>query len=144
MKPLPGADAETLRAWAADVAPLGGADCLTALRGLRKEMEAALEQGAGPIRDEAGIESALQMVSRAQHHLNELPPCPEDQWPARLRLENDLIAARLALLASLERRQSVGVYRRADHPEAAPRPFRVRLALTGTLLYPEKQPWPGE
>ena len=70
--------------------------------------------------------------------------CPLRQVYEKMELDFALIAARLTLLASLERRQSVGVYRRADHPEAAPRPFRVRLALTGTLLYPEKQPWPGE
>ena len=143
MDRLPGADPEALRAWAEETAPIGDEDLAAPLAAMRREMEAALRAGAGPVRDQTGVEKALQTVSHAQHELNELPPCPEDQCFTRLRLENDLIAARLTLLSSMERRESVGVYRRADHPEAPRRPYRVRLALTGMLLFPEKEDWSG-
>lgn len=139
---LPGAGEVTLAAWAQENLPAGGQDCSAELDQMRKQMEMALQSGAGPVRDQASVEAALQTVSYLQHELNELPSCPADQWFSRLRLENDLIAARLTLLASMERRESVGLYQRTDHPESAKTPYRVRLQLTGMLLFPEKQPWP--
>lgn len=108
-----------------------------------KRYQDTIRAGAGPVREQSSIEAALQTVSRLQHELNELPPCPKEQWFSRMRLENDLIAARLTLLASLERRESVGVFQRSDHPEKAKSPYRVRLQLTGMLLFPEKEAWGG-
>lgn len=140
---LPGADAGMLNAWAEEILPLGSHDLEEKMKHIRADMESAMRSGAGPVREQSSIEAALQTVSRLQHELNELPPCPEDQWFFRLRLENDLIAARLTLLSSLERRESVGVYRRSDHPEKAESPYRVQLQLNGLLLFPEKEAWHG-
>ena len=140
---LPGADACVLNAWAEETLLTGSYDLKEKAGRIRAEMAAAMRSGAGPVREQSSIEAALQTVSRLQHELNELPPCPKEQWFSRMRLENDLIAARLTLLASLERRESVGIYQRSDHPEKAKSPYRVRLQLTGMLLFPEKEAWGG-
>ena len=137
-----GADADALATWAEETVIPGSADLSEGLLSIRRQMEAALHSGAGPIRDQASVEAALQTASHLQHELNELPPCAAGQWAQRLRLENDLIAARLTLLASMERRESIGLYRRSDHPETAKKPYRIRLQLTGMLLFPEKEALP--
>ena len=138
---LPGAEEASLLRWAEEEIRPGKEPIGDAVKRLRGVLEDALQQGAYVLRDGASIESALQTVCQAQHELNELPGASPEASYERLRLENDLIAARLTLLSALERRETVGCHVRLDYPGREAKPYRVVLELKDNVLQLNRQNW---
>lgn len=170
MEYLPGAKEDALYDWVAELVFIGQKDQTAAFARIRSEIETVLEKGAGPVRTQQQIEDALQITAHLQHELNELELCPLHQVWERMELEHAITAARLTLLASLEREECCGCYQRAairkteaaspaeagDAPVESPAPadgeqteliirdrapYRVTMKLTNMLLLPEKTPW---
>ena len=104
-------------------------------------MQNALQKGAYVLRSEKLLEDALQSASELQHHVSALPPCPAEQAFARLRLENDLTAARLVILSALERKESVGCHVRSDCPDRESSRYRIHVQLKDQLLRVTREDW---
>ena len=141
MEETPGAADAPLRAWAEEMVKAGAADIADDLSKIRGGMQDALQTGAYVLRSGEKTESALQAASELQHGIAALPPCREQQAFDRLRLENDLTAARLTLLAALERKESVGCHVRLDCPDREEKRYRVRICLKDQLLHLDREDW---
>ncbi len=110
---LSGADEETIYAWANETVYIGQKDQSAAYARIRQEIAHTLNAGAGEIRTQEKIEDGLKIIAHLQHELNDLDLCPLRQVYEKMELDFALIAARLTLLASLEREESCGCYKRA-------------------------------
>ena len=110
---LPGADEETIYKWANETVFIGQKDQSTAYARIRNEIAHTLNASAGEIRTQEKIEDGLKIIAHLQHELNDLDLCPLRQVYEKMELDFALIAARLTLLASLEREESCGCYKRA-------------------------------
>lgn len=141
--PAGGAD-EALLAWAEENYPLTDVPVQSSpdasLRRILEEAQDVQRHLAGAP-DQGTLEQALQTASHLQHELNELPPACPAETIRRLTAEQILVYLRLHLLASLERRDSVGCFQRADFPSAPRKPYRIRMGLQGMILFPEKEDW---
>ena len=145
---LPGADPEALFSWVAEVVFVGQKNQAEEYSRIRKEIEGALESGAGAVRSQERIEAALQKVAHLQHELNDLDLCILPQIYEKFLLEHALITARLALLASLEREECRGCYQRAnirlipvEKPEApAQEPEEAAEAAEEEAMAAEEEP----
>lgn len=141
MENLPGAEEQALSVWAEEQIKAGESDIASQVQEMRAAMENALQKGAYVLRSGASMEEALQQTSQLQHTLTALPPCRREQAFSRLRLENDLTAARLTLLSALERRESVGCQVRTDCPNREQTRYRVRIRLKDNLLQLQREDW---
>ena len=110
---LPGADKETIYKWANETVYIGQKDQTDAYARIRNEIAHTLNASAGEIRTQEKIEDGLRIIAHLQHELNDLDLCPLRQVCEKMELEFALIAARLTLLASLEREECCGCYKRA-------------------------------
>ena len=110
---LPGADEETIYAWANETVYIGQKDQSAAYARIRQEIAHTLNGSAGEIRTQEKIEDGLKIIAHLQHELNDLDLCPLRQVCEKMELDFALIAVRLTLLASLEREESCGCYKRA-------------------------------
>ena len=110
---LPGADEETIYKWVNELVFIGQKDQAEAYARIRQEIAHTLNASAGEIRTQEKIEDGLKIVAHLQHELNDLDLCPLRQVYEKMELDFALIAARLTLLASLEREESCGCYKRA-------------------------------
>ena len=136
-----GASADELNAWAQEICKIGTNNIESETREIRTEMQNALQKGAYVLRSGKLLEDALQSASELQHHVSALPPCPAEQAFDRLRLENDLTAARLVILAALERKESVGCHVRSDCPERENSRYRIHVQLKDQLLRVTREDW---
>ncbi|MBR5111452.1 MAG: FAD-binding protein [Clostridia bacterium] len=109
----PGADADALYKWANDTVFIGQKDQSTAYTRIRQEIAHTLNVSAGEVRTQEQIENGLKIIAHLQHELNDLDLCPLHQVREKMELDFALIAARLTLLASLEREECCGCYKRA-------------------------------
>ena len=110
---LPGADEETIYKWVNELVFIGQKDQAEAYARIRQEIDHTLNASAGEIRTQEKIEDGLKIIAHLQHELNDLDLCPLRQVYEKMELDFALIAARLTLLASLEREESCGCYKRA-------------------------------
>lgn len=110
---LLGADEETIYSWANETVFIGQKDQAAAYARIRQEIVHTLNACAGEIRTQEKIEDGLKIIAHLQHELNDLDLCPLRQVCEKMELDFALIAARLTLLASLEREESCGCYKRA-------------------------------
>lgn len=138
---VPGAEEEALIPWAQEIIRHGTEDTAAQLSEIRTGMQEALQHGAYVLRSGKALEEALQSASLLQHRLSSLPPSPADQAYARLRLENDLTAARLTILSALERRESVGCHVRDDFPGREKSRYRIHAQLKDQLLLISREDW---
>lgn len=88
------------------------------IRGLR----AAMTQGAGVIRDAAGLVHALRRIATI-----------ETEGMAHPRIANMTAAATLICAAALMRHESRGAHCRSDHPDTLPEARRSRLTLAEAM-----------
>ena len=116
---LPGADEETLYNWVGETVFVGQRDQSAPFSCIRHEITHTLNASAGEIRTQEKIEDGLEIIAHLQHELNELDLCPLPQVYEKMELEFGLIAARLTLLASLEREECCGCFKRAATRPAA-------------------------
>ncbi len=110
---LPGADEETMYKWVNETVYIGQKDQTAAYARIRNEIAHTLNISAGEIRTQEKIEDGLKLIAHLQHELNDLDLCPLRQVCEKMELDFALIAARLTLLASLEREESCGCFKRA-------------------------------
>lgn len=110
---LSGADEETIYKWVNETVYIGQKDQSAAYARIRQEIAHTLNASAGEIRTQEKIEDGLRIIAHLQHELNDLDLCPLHQVYEKMELEFALIAARLTLLASLEREECCGCYKRA-------------------------------
>ena len=110
---LPGADEETLYKWVNETVYIGQKDQSDAYARIRQEIAHTLNASAGEIRTQEKIEDGLKIIAHLQHEFNDLDLCPLRQVCEKMKLDFALIAARLTLLASLEREECRGCYKRA-------------------------------
>lgn len=101
---------------------------------LIRRLRAAMTEGAGVIRDAAGLTRALRRIAAI-----------EAEGAAHPQIANMAAAATLICAAALIRRESRGAHCRSDHPEPLPNAARSRLTLTKALdlrasLEPEPEP----
>ncbi|MBR3109538.1 MAG: FAD-binding protein [Clostridia bacterium] len=113
MEFLPGADNDALYKWVNETVFIGQKDQIEAYARIRREIAHTLNTSAGEIRTQEKIEDGLKIIAHLQHELNDLDLCPLRQVCEKMELEFALIAARLTLLASLEREECRGCYKRA-------------------------------
>ena len=137
---LPGADEETIYKWVNETVYIGQKDQSAAYARIRNEIAHTLNASAGEIRTQEKIEDGLRIIAHLQHELNDLDLCPLRQVYEKMELEFALIAARLTLLASLEREETCGCFKRAviklvekepaqeEHTEETPEPETVETA----------------
>ncbi|MBR3016280.1 MAG: FAD-binding protein [Clostridia bacterium] len=109
----PGADEEALYKWANETVYIGQKDQTAAYARIRQEIAHTLNVCAGEMRTQEKIEDGLKIIAHLQHDLNDLDLCPLHQVREKMELDFALIAARLTLLASLEREECCGCYKRA-------------------------------
>ena len=108
-----GADEDSLYRWANETVYIGQKDQTETYARIRQEIAHTLNVSAGQIRTQEKIEDGLKIIAHLQHELNDLDLCPLHQVYEKMELDFALIAARLALLASLEREECRGCYQRA-------------------------------
>ena len=113
MEFLPGADEETFYKWANETVFIGQKDQTEAYARIRQEIAHTLRASAGQVRTQEKIEDGLKVIAHLQHELNDLELCPLRQVYEKMELDFALIAARLTLVASLEREECCGCYKRA-------------------------------
>lgn len=100
---------------------------------LRRELQQLLRQALGVIRNGAELQSGIDRVDRMLLELGAYEGCYEKH-----RLYNDLLTARMALLAASHRKGSVGCHYREDSAdEPAYRITIVKQAETMMLLHDE-------
>ena len=109
----PGADEEALYQWANETVFIGQKDQSEAFARIRQEISHTLNVSAGEVRTQERIEEGLKIIAHLQHELNDLDLCPLHQVREKMELDFALVAARLTLLASLEREECCGCYKRA-------------------------------
>ena len=126
-----GADREDPERAAETLLGLGDADIAAALDALEAEIDKAAPAPWDLL--------ALQTVCEAQHHLNELPPAPPAQVLRRLLIENRLIAVRLHLTCSLERRHTAEGFPGGLPVRGGEEAYRVRTAMRDGMFYVEKE-----
>ena len=85
-------------------------------------LRAAMTQGAGVIRDAAGLGHALRRIATI-----------ETEGMAHPRIANMTAAATLICAAALMRRESRGAHCRSDHPDTLPEARRSRLTLAEAM-----------
>ncbi|MBL6945775.1 MAG: L-aspartate oxidase [Rhodospirillales bacterium] len=100
---------------------------------LRRELCDLMYRGAGLVRDESGMVSALHGIDEIEaviHNAAWVRATPDPQNPHEIsELSNMLTVARAVLVAALVREESRGAHIRSDFPEAAPKAARNRLTL---------------
>ena len=89
---------------------------------LRREMQGALEAGAGIYRDAAGLEASAAKIQELRERfagvaLDDHSLTFNTELTACLELENMLELASAIIESGLERRESRGAHQRTDHPE---------------------------
>ncbi|NYD21415.1 L-aspartate oxidase [Kineococcus aurantiacus] len=89
----------------------------------RRELQAALWEHAGLVRDEAGLAVATKLLTPQEEPV-EILPGDLDVPRATREDANLLLAARLLVAAATARRESLGAHFRSDHPTSPPRPVR--------------------
>jgi len=90
--------------------------------GLRNEMQAAIDEGAGIYRTAEGLESAISTIQELQERygdvaLDDRSRTFNTELMASLELANLLDVAEAVLHSALSRTESRGAHQRTDHPE---------------------------
>ena len=88
---------------------------------IRRQLQAAMERGAGIYRTEESLEEAARELRRLRDSARDLTLDDRDQTfntelVAALELENMLDVAEAVVRSALERRESRGAHTRTDHP----------------------------
>lgn len=115
-----------------ETAATGGESIVKPLSQLREELQAALAGGAGVLRDGDALAAALVRLNAARSALQNRRGADAGEAFARVRLENDVIAATLVCTAALQREDSTGCHVRTDRPQQAVSPYHVTLRSTKT------------
>jgi fumarate reductase flavoprotein subunit len=92
------------------------------ISGIRTELQAAMERGAGVFRTEESLEEAVEAVAglRARYAdvaLDDHDRAFNTELVAALELDNMLDVAEAVVRSGLERRESRGSHTRRDHPD---------------------------
>lgn len=103
------------------------------LAGMRRELAACMYRGAGLVRDESGMISALRMVGEIESALIDARRPSAEIDPRLIRatveLSNMVTVSKAVLVAGLRRRESRGAHCRSDFPGTAMTAVRNRLTL---------------
>ena len=92
---------------------------------MRLKLQQALRNGLNVIRSEETMSAALDELNALEQALGSVDGCYK-----KLRLHNDLTAAKAALYSALERKSSVGCHFRND-ATGAETPYRIIMKNTG-------------
>jgi succinate dehydrogenase/fumarate reductase flavoprotein subunit len=88
---------------------------------LTRELKDAMWEGAGVVRDRAGLEGARERLEDLEARLGRVGapggPAANPAWQEALDLANQLTVARVIVASALAREESRGAHYRADHPE---------------------------
>jgi fumarate reductase flavoprotein subunit len=89
---------------------------------IRRELQAAMERGAGVFRTEESLKEAVEEVRRLKDRYRDLAISDRDrafntELVTALELGNMLDVAETVVVSGLERRESRGSHTRRDHPE---------------------------
>jgi succinate dehydrogenase/fumarate reductase flavoprotein subunit len=103
---------------------------------LTRELKDAMWEGAGVVRDRAGLEQARERLEDLRERLAAVAvpggPAANPAWQETLDLANQLTVARVIVASALAREESRGAHYRADHPEQDDaRWLRVAVARRG-------------
>jgi len=103
---------------------------------LTRELKDAMWEGAGVVRDRAGLEQARERLADLGERLAAVAvpggTAANQAWQETLDLANQLTVARVIVASALAREESRGAHYRADHPEQDDaRWLRVAVARRG-------------
>jgi succinate dehydrogenase/fumarate reductase flavoprotein subunit len=103
---------------------------------LTRELKDAMWEGAGVVRDRAGLEQARDRLEDLGERLAAVAvpggTAANPAWQETLDLANQLTVARVIVASALAREESRGAHYRADHPEQDDaRWLRVAVARRG-------------
>lgn len=102
------------------------------LKVLRGDMQTALWQAIGPLREQAALCKAADTLRAILFEARRLGGAGAREVFDRLRLENDATTALLAISAAAARQDSVGCHARADFPQKPQTPYRLVLRRGNT------------
>ncbi|HSH77620.1 MAG TPA: FAD-binding protein [Herpetosiphonaceae bacterium] len=91
----------------------------TVQRGLIDDLQRTMWQGAGVVRDAAGLEEALERLAVLRHEAEATPSGPAD-LAAALDLRSMLLTAEATVRSALLRTESRGAHQRRDYPATDP------------------------
>jgi succinate dehydrogenase/fumarate reductase flavoprotein subunit len=132
---------ETARAVRAPLGRPAGVD----LYALQRQLRDAMWDGAGLVRDAAGLAHARDTVQLIAAQLADVGvaggPVLNLAWQDWLNLSNQCATARLIITSALERRESRGAHWRADFPDPEPgQLYSVRVCREGDDVVVSRQP----
>ncbi len=103
------------------------------LRALRRRMEEALAEGAGVLRTDERLRTALDELEAVREQAQAAGCASPKEEFERLRLLNDLTTARLVCRGAYERKSSVGCHTRLDGEGLSETPYRLIQSLAGCV-----------
>ena len=100
---------------------------------LRRQMQESLAFGAGVLRTDEQLKTAIDRLEEVVEQAKALPGTNDAAGFTRLRLINDAKTALLVCKSAFERKESLGCHTLTDNNHVMETPYRVIVSRIGTV-----------